>query len=120
MAEQREQTFGVGVVADRNRRGTRFQRFVEIADRHAERIGDTKQSAGADPVGAAFVFLNLEGEADGLSQFVLRHSKTLAPGADLPADHGVLRRVRSGDGIGCPDRCCAGVPGKSRGRLGFC
>lgn len=49
------------------------------------------QPAGADTIGAPFVFLNLlEGKADGVAQFLLAHAQQgpalTHPGADMDID----------------------------------
>src|SRR5579875_1892766 len=73
------------------------QAVKEIADRHAQYLGDLEQPAGRDAVDAALVFVRLLiGDADQIGQLLLgqtEHDPPLAnAGADMPVD--LLRAAR--------------------------
>ena len=85
-----DELFGVGV-------GNAFDglvfavAFEEVFDRGLKGCGNVPQFGRTDPVGAAFVFLNLlEGKAYRLCQFFLAHAQELAthayPAADVKVD----------------------------------
>ena len=77
------------------------QALEEIADVGVQRAGHLPQLRGADPVGGAFVFLDLlEGQADGFGQFFLADRQFLAAHADAQADvavDGVRTPVQLGE-----------------------
>src|SRR5579862_8055723 len=71
--------------------------FKEELDGHAENVRDLVQPAGADPVDALLVFLDLlEGEVEAFSQGGLRHAEHQAAHADARADM-LIGRVGSLD-----------------------
>ena len=71
--------------------GALLDALVKVRDFDAQGLGDLVQVAGADPVGAVLVFLDLlEGDADRLSQLRLAepqaHPSRPDPRADVPVD----------------------------------
>src|SRR4029077_21040482 len=67
-------------------------RGKKVADRHLEDCGNLPQPRGADPVGAALVFLHLlKGEPEALRELLLVQAEQQTPGPDLAADIDVNR-----------------------------
>src|SRR6185437_9162585 len=99
-----------------------IQIFEKERHRDIEHLRQLVQPAGTDAVGAALVFLYLlEGEADGLAEFLLAHAEQRAaqpnPCTDMHIDRiwvsGFVAAATAPAGVRCHRRLCA-VPEHQR------
>src|ERR1043165_8989896 len=82
------------------------RRFEQLADRNAEHVCDTGETAGAYPVGALLVFLHLlKSDADLLGKIGLADSVMNTQNTNSGSHHRI-------EGVGCPGRhiCVSTAP----------